>query len=100
MTKAEISLARSVNGICQNPFKLRHIFSFSHFVIAVIHPRDRKRVGFSHALHLSIVCTPIWFRNKYTGRTPITVTWLDEVVLEQILNIPSLRYFCLLGFSL
>ena len=54
----------------------------SHFINAVIHPRDRKRVGFSHAVHLSIVgthsVTSIWFRNKYTGRTPTTVTWLDE----------------------
>ena len=31
--------------------------------------------------------TSIWFRNKYTGRTPTTVTWLDEVIFEQILNL-------------
>ena len=62
-------------------------------------PRDKKRVGVSHAVQLSIVCThsvtPIWFRIG----TPSTITWLDEVVIEQILNLNPSGIFAYLDLA-
>ena len=66
-----LSMQSSIRGIGNVSALVTLIYLFSH----------TNSIDGTHSV------TPIWFRNKYTGRTPTTVTWLDEVLLVQILNL-------------
>ena len=47
----------------------------------------------SRRIHLSIVSAhtkcSIWFRHKNTRRPPITLTWLNKVIVQQLQNLLS-----------
>ena len=82
--QAEISLALSVSGICQNPFskiKFCNIFCLTDVVSAIIHSGHWKRVCFSHRIHFSVVSAhtnvPSGFGTRIQGE--LQSLWLGSI---------------------
>ena len=75
-----------------------HRSCFSHTINTVLYSGQGIWVSSCNSIQLPEVCGKsigaIWLRHWHTGTTPLTTTWLDDLVLQHILNFfPNILQF-------
>ena len=91
-TKAESFVANLVRDTCQYPFKRSNVVTGLAFPTRSIRSSVLGWIWVSscNSIQLPEVCAKsigaIWLRHWHTGTTPLTTTWLDDLVLQHMLN--------------